>query len=114
MIRRQHVIDPAVSMSPRRPLRPFTQGLEWLNDVPGGVVCCRWDQRPAVSSSSEATAGRTKGRYMLRSLYIMLDYHIAANDGEVGRVGTFSSTMKAGPSTTLLFKPKAHLGRGMY
>ncbi len=23
---------------------------------------------------------------MLRSLYIMLDYHIAANDGEVGRV----------------------------
>jgi len=26
---------------------------------------------------------------MLRSLYIMLDYHIAANDGEVGRVEDF-------------------------
>ena len=36
---------------------------------------------------------------MLRSLYTMLDYHIAATDGELGRVQDFFSTMKAGSLT---------------
>ena len=46
-------------------------------------VVSRRDQRPVVSSSSEATGRPPKEMEMLRSLYTMLDYHIAATDGEL-------------------------------
>ena len=49
---------------------------------------------------------------MLRSLYVMLDYHIAANDGECrDEFRIFSSTTKAGSSTTLLFRHASPMGK---
>ena len=59
---------------------------------------------PTLTSSAgcaltAAPAGRTWERYVLRSLYVMLDYHITADNGEMGRVPFLFDNVLPGPYT---------------